>query len=115
MRIDDTKSWLCPIYEHYIYYGSVFDRISIYKYLQFISIMKQLQQQRDDYKFADSHRQKEDFVQRPLKHIEQLAFVVLCRKLSENKELKDIILRDHPETNAYRTNLSLIFLSLFVS
>ncbi len=36
------------------------------------------------------------------------------RKLSENEESEDAILGGHSETDARRTNLSLIFLSLFV-
>ncbi len=76
--------------------------------------MKQSQQQGGDYKFADGHRQKEDFVQRRLKRIEQLALVVLCGKLSENEESEDAILGGHLETDARRTDLSLILLSLFV-
>ena len=39
----------------------------------------------------------------------------MCKKLSENEELEDTILGSHPETDACRTDLSLIFLSLFVS
>ena len=69
VRIDDIKIRHCSMYEHYAYCGSAFDRISIYKYLQFISIMKQSQLQRGDYKFADGHRQKKDFVQKALKHV----------------------------------------------
>ncbi len=102
------------IYEHYAHRSSAFDRISIYEYLRFVSIVKRSQQQGGDYEFADSHRQKEDFVQRPLKHIEQLALVVLRGKLSENEELEDAIPGGHPETDARRTDLSLILLSLFV-
>ena len=65
--VDGIKVWSCSIYEHYTYQGSTFNKISIYKYLQFVSIVKQSQQQGGDYKFADCHRQKEDFVQRLLK------------------------------------------------
>ncbi len=76
--------------------------------------MKQSQQQGGDYKFADGHRQKKDFVQRSLKCIEQLALVVLRRKLSENEKSEDVIPGGHSETDARCTTLSLIFLSLFV-
>ena len=60
--VDGTKIRPCSIYEHYTYRGSIFDRISIYKYLQFISIVKLSQQQWGDYEFVDSHRQKKDFI-----------------------------------------------------
>ncbi len=60
--VDGTKIQPCSMYEHYAHGGSAFDRISIYEYLQFVSIVKQSQQLGGDYKFADSHRQKEDFV-----------------------------------------------------
>ncbi len=60
--IDSTKIRLYSIYKHYAYRDSAFDRISIYKYLQFVFIVKQSQQQEGDCKFADGHRQKEDFV-----------------------------------------------------
>ncbi len=56
MRVDGTKIRLCSMYEHYAHLGSAFDRISIYKHLQFVSIMKRSQQQGGDYKFADGHR-----------------------------------------------------------
>lgn len=49
-----------------------------------------------------------------MKRIEQRALVVLCGKLSENKELGDVILRCHFETDACCIDLSLIFLSLFM-
>ncbi len=103
------------MYEHYANCGSAFDRISIYKYLRFVSIVKQSQQQESDYEFADGHRQKEDFVQKPLKRIKQLALVVLRGKLSEKEELEEAILGGHSETDARRTDLSLILLFLFVS
>ncbi len=96
------------MYEHYVYRGSAFDRINIYEYLRFVSIVKQ------SYKFVDGHRQKKNLVQRPLKRIEQLALIVLRRKLSENEELKDAIPRSHPKIDTCCTDLSLIFLSLFV-
>ncbi len=44
------------MYEHYAHRGFAFDRISIYKYLRFISIVKQSQQQGGDYEFADGYR-----------------------------------------------------------
>ncbi len=112
--VDGTKIRPCSMYEHYTHRGSAFDRISIYKYLQFVSIVKRSQQQRGDYKFADGHRQKEEFVQKPLKRIKQLALVVLRGKLFENEESEDAIPGGHPETDACHTNLSLILLSLFV-
>ncbi len=49
-----------------------------------------------------------------MKRIEQLALVVLRGKLSENEESEDAIPGGHPETDARRTDLSLILLSLFV-
>ena len=45
-----------------MHHHSVFDKISIYKYLQFVFIMKQSQKQGGGYKFADSHRQKKEFI-----------------------------------------------------
>ncbi len=56
VRVDGIKIRPYSMYEHYAYRGFVFDRISIYKYLQFVSIVKQSQQQGDNYEFADSHR-----------------------------------------------------------
>lgn len=53
-------------------------------------------------------------MKKPLKHIKQMVFVILCKNLSKNKELENIITRDYFETNGYCTNLSLIFLSLFM-
>ena len=70
MHVDGTKIRLSLMYKHYAYQSFAFDRKSIYKYLQFVSIMKQFQQQKGDYKFADGYRQKKDFVQRPLKRVE---------------------------------------------
>ena len=67
-----------------------------------------------NYKFANSYMQKEDFVQRSLKRVKQLIFVVLRKKLSENKELEHAISRGYSEINALHTDLSLILLSLFV-
>ncbi len=40
IRVDSIKIRLCSMYEHYTHCGSAFDRISIYKYLQFVSIVK---------------------------------------------------------------------------
>ncbi len=114
VRVDGTKIRPCSMYKHYAHRGSAFDRISIYKYLQFVSIVKRSQQQGGDYEFTDGHRQKEDFVQRPLKRIEQLALVVLRGKLSENEESEDAIPGGHPKTDTRRTDLSLLLLSLFV-
>ncbi len=102
------------MYKHYAHHDSAFDRISIYKYLQFVYIVKWSQQQGGNYKFADSYRQKKDFVQRVLKRIKQLALVILRGKLSENKELEDVIPRGQPEIDACHTDLSFILLSLFM-
>ncbi len=44
-----------------------------------------------------------------------MALVVLRRNLSENEELEDAIPGNHPETDARRTDLSLVLLSLFMS
>ncbi len=76
--------------------------------------MKRSQQQDTNYEFDVGHRCRRDFVQRPLKRIEQMALVVLRRNLSENKELEDAIPGGYPETDACRADLSLILLSLFV-
>ncbi len=56
VHVYGTKICPCSMYEYYAHRGSAFDRISIYKYLRFISIVKQSQQQRGDYKFVDGHR-----------------------------------------------------------
>ena len=114
VQVDGLKIWPCSMYEHYTHRGFVFDGISIYEYLRFVSIVKQFQQQGTDYKFDAGHRQRGDFVQRPVKRVKQLALVVLRGNLSENKESKDTILRGHSETDARRIDLSLILLSLFV-
>lgn len=37
-----TKIWLYSIYEHYIHCGSIYNKISLYKYSWFICIMKHL-------------------------------------------------------------------------
>lgn len=76
--------------------------------------MKRSQQQDTHYEFDAGHRQRVDFVQRPLQRVEQMALVVLRGKLSENEESEDAIPGGHPETDARRTYLSLILLSLFV-
>ena len=68
--IDGIKIRPYSIDKHYVYRGFEFDRINIYEYLQFVSIMKQSQQHGGDYKFVDSHRHKEDFIQRLLKRVE---------------------------------------------
>ncbi len=62
VRIDGINIRPCLMYEHYAHCGSEFNRISIYKYLRFVSIVKRSQQQEDNYKFADGHGQKEDFI-----------------------------------------------------
>ena len=49
------------MYEYYAHPISAFDKINIYKYLQFVTIVKQSQQQGVDYKFVDSHKQKKRF------------------------------------------------------
>lgn len=46
--------------------------------------------------------------------MDQLAIIVLRGNLSENEEVEDIILGNHPETDARWTNLNLFFLSLFI-
>lgn len=114
VRVDGTKVRPCSMYEHYAHRGSAFDGISIYEYLRFVSIVKRSQQQGNDYEFDAGHRQRGDFVQRPLKRVEQLALVVLRGNLSENEESEDAIPGGHPETDARRTDLSLILLSFFV-
>ena len=43
VRVDDIKVRLCSIYKHYIYRSSAFIIISIYKYWQFVFIVKQSQ------------------------------------------------------------------------
>ena len=45
VHIDGTKIRPCSMYKHYAYRAFAFDKISIYKYLQFVSIIKQSQQQ----------------------------------------------------------------------
>ena len=40
VRIDDTKIRPYLIYEYYMHRGSTFDKISIYKYLQFVFFVK---------------------------------------------------------------------------
>lgn len=102
------------MYKHYVHCGSPFDKISIYKDLQFVYIMKCFQQQETDYKFDVGYRHGGEFVQRPLKCVEQMALVILRENLSKNKELEDAIPGGHPETNTCRADLSLVFLSLFV-
>ncbi len=42
VHVDDTKIRPCSMYEYYAHRGSAFDRISIYKYLQFVSIVNNL-------------------------------------------------------------------------
>lgn len=44
-----------------------------------------------------------------------MTFIVFHGNLSKNKELKDIIPGGYPGIDIYYINLSLIFLSLFVS
>lgn len=102
------------LHKHCVHCGSPFDKISIYEYLQFIFIVERSQQQNTNYKFDIKYRHRRDFIQRPLKHIEQIVFIVLCKNLSKNKKLEDAILRDYPKIDVYRTNLSLVFLSLFM-
>lgn len=58
LYIDNTKIWPCSIYEHYAHRDFAFDKTSIYKYLQFISIIKQSQKQEDDYKFKNGQIKK---------------------------------------------------------
>ncbi len=43
VNIDGTKIRPCSIYEYYMHCNSLFNRISIYKYLQYDSIVKQSQ------------------------------------------------------------------------
>ena len=43
VHVDSTKIRTCLMYEHYVYHGFALGKISIYKYLQFISIIKQSQ------------------------------------------------------------------------
>lgn len=43
-----------------------------------------------------------------------MALVVLHGNLSKNEELEDTITGGHPETDDCHTDLSLVFLSLFV-
>ena len=38
--VDGIKIRPCSMYEHYVHRGFAFDRISIYKYLQFVFIVK---------------------------------------------------------------------------
>ncbi len=114
VRVDGTKVQLCSMYEHYAYCGSAFQKISIYEYLQFVSIVKCSHQQDTDYELNVAHRRRGDFVQRPLKRIEQMALVVLRGNLSKNKEYEDAISGGHPETDVCRADLSLVLLSLFV-
>lgn len=102
------------MYKHYAHRDPAFEKVSIYKYFQFVSIVKQSQQQNANYNFDNVHRQKEDFAQRQLQCVDQLALVVLRGNLAENKEAEDAIPGGHPETNACRTDLSLILLSLFI-
>lgn len=45
MQVDGLKIKLCSIYKHYTQRGSAFEGISIYKYSQFVFIVKQSQQQ----------------------------------------------------------------------
>ncbi len=40
MHIDGTKVQPYLIYKHYMHHGSTFGKISIYKYLRFVSIVK---------------------------------------------------------------------------
>lgn len=46
--INNIKTLPYSIYKYYIYRGFVFDKISIYKYLQIVSIVKQSQQKDGD-------------------------------------------------------------------
>ncbi len=62
MHVDGTRVQPCSMYEHYAYYGSAFDKISIYKYLQFVSITKRFQKQDTDYEFDIGYKDREDFV-----------------------------------------------------
>lgn len=43
-----------------------------------------------------------------------MAIVILYRKLSKNEKSEDAIPRSHSETNARFTDLSIIFLALFI-
>lgn len=112
--VNGAKVRPCSMYEHYAHRGLLFENISIYEYFRFVFIVKRSQQQSTDYEFDKEHGQKENFVQRPLQRIDQLILVVLCGNLSENKESEDAVPGGHPETDARRTDLSLIFLSLFI-
>ena len=49
-----------------------------------------------------------------MKSIEQLTIIILGGNLSENKELKNIIPKVHPETNTHHAHLKLILISLFI-
>ena len=99
--VDGRKVQLCLMYEYYAYCGPVFDDISLYKYLQFVFIMKQSQQRDTDYEFYAGFRQRRELVQRSLKRVEQMLFVILCENLSENEESEDTISRGHPEIDAH--------------
>ncbi len=44
-----------------------------------------------------------------------MALVILRGNLFKNEELEDVILWGYSETNAHRADLSLVFLSLFMS
>lgn len=50
------------MYKHYTYYGPAFKKVNIYEYFQFISIMKQSQQQSTNYKFSNEYIEKERFI-----------------------------------------------------
>lgn len=76
--------------------------------------MKQSQEQSTNYKFNNKHKEKKDFIQKPLQYVHQLALVILHGNFSENKKAEDAIFRGHPEINTYQTILSLIFLTLFI-
>ena len=114
IHVDGIKIRPCSMFKHYAHYGSAFYSINIYKYLQFVSNVKQSQHQGGDYEFENGHRQREDFIQILLKYIKQLALLVLHGKLSKNEELKDTILKGPAEIDARQINLNLILLSLFV-
>lgn len=55
MRIDSKKIWPYSIYKYYTYCGLEFDRISIYKYLWSVFIIKQFQKERDDNIIENSY------------------------------------------------------------
>ena len=89
-------------------------KLSLYEYYRVIWVVKHKRKQEKDYKFDDTYTQKEMFLQQYSNKKKQLALVILRGNLSDNKKVKDVIPGSHPKTDACRTDLAIMLLSLFV-